>query len=412
MKETFEKGQKTALVAGLATIFFAIAKAIIGFISGSIVLLADALHSTSDSFSTFLAWLGLKIAQKEPTEKFPYGFYKVENITTLFISGLIFFAGFEIVKESISKIFTLEKLNIPFLAIGVAFLDAVVMFFVGTYEMRMGKEINSQSLIADGRESRMHLLSSSIVLIGLGARFFEIPYLEGVMGILISLFIFKIGFDSVKDSIFALMDVSPSKEIEEKIKEVLKEISGIKGFENLKLRKSGPFIFGQVRIRLGKSVKVNRAKEISDKVEEEVKRKVKLIDSLTVEIAPEAAESQKICIPVKVENGLDSEISEHFGRTEKFIFLEIEKEKVKNFYFKDNPFLKKGVRAGLTVSEFVIKEKIDSIITKEMGPISLHTLRDNLVDVYLGTDGKVEEILEKFLKGKLKILERPTKEKK
>lgn len=411
MKEVFEKGQKTALVAGFATIFFAVLKAIAGFISGSIVLLADAIHSAGDSFSTFLAWLGLKIAKKEPTEKFPYGFYKAENISALIISLLILFAGFEILKESFNQLFTLEKLTNPFLAFGTALLDAVVMFIIGTYEIKIGEKINSQSLIAGGKEARMHLFSSGLVLIGLGAKFFQIPYLEGIMGILISLFVFKTGIDCAKDSIFALMDVSPSKEIEEEIKKVLESISGIKGFENLKLRKSGPFIFGEVQISLGKSVNVARAKEISEKIEEEVKKKVKLIDSLTIEIAPEKAERQKLCIPVKEENGLDSQISEYFARAEKFMFLELEKGEVKNFYFKENPFLEKEIRAGLSVAQWLTKEKIDSVITKEMGPISFHTLRDNLVDVYFGEDGTVKEILEKFLSGKLKILEKPTREK-
>ena len=411
MTDIFKKGQKAALVAGFATIFFAVAKAIVGYISGSIVLLADAVHSAADSFSTFFAWFGLKIAQKSPTEKFPYGFYKVENITALIISGLILFAGFEIIKEAISKIFVSGELNIPLVAMGVAVLDAIIMFSIGSYEMKIGEKINSQSLTADGKESRMHLFSSGIVLIGLWARWFGIMYLEGIMGILISLFIFKIGIESAKDSIFALMDVSPSKEIEKKIKKILGGISGVRGFENLKLRKSGPFIFGEIRIKLGKSVNINRAREISDNIEKEIKRKVKSVDSLVVEIAPEAAESHKLCIPVKAEQNLDSEISDHFGRAKKFMFVELEKGKIKDFYFKDNPFLEKEVRAGLESSEFVIKEKIDSIITKEMGPISLHTLRDNLVDVYLGIDGKVKELLEKFSAGRLKLLETPTRKK-
>jgi len=411
MPDIFKKGQKAALVAGTATIFFAIAKAVVGFISGSIVLMADAIHSAADSFSTFFAWFGLKIAQKSPTEKFPYGFYKVENITALVISGLILFAGFEIIKESIGKIFTLGELNIPLIAVGVAVLDAIVMFLIGTYEMKVGKQINSQSLAADGRESRMHLFSSSLVLIGLFATFFKIMYLEGIMGILISLFIFKIGIESGKDSIFALMDVSPSKEIEEKVKKVLEAISGVRGFENLKLRKAGPFIFGEVEVKLGRSVNINRAREISDNIEKEIKRKVKSVDSLMVGVAPEMVESQKLCIPVEKEEGLDSKISAYFGRAKKFMFIELEKGEVKNFYFKDNPFLEKKVRAGLEASRFVLEEKIDSIITKEMGPISLHTLRDNVVDVYQGIDGNVKELLEKFSKEKLKLLGEPTREK-
>jgi len=411
MPDIFKKGQKTALVAGTATVFFAIAKAVVGFISGSIVLLADAIHSAADAFSTFFAWFGLKIAQKSPTEKFPYGFYKAENITALIISGLILFAGFEIIKEAAGKIFILGELNIPLAAIGVAILDAIIMFFVGTYEMKVGREINSQSLTADGKESKMHLFSSGIVLIGLFARLFGIMYLEGIMGILIAFFIFKIGIESAKDSIFALMDVSPSKGTEEKIKKILESISGVRGFENLKLRKAGPFIFGEVQVKLGRSVNINQAREISNNIEKEIKRKVKSVDSLIVGIAPKIAESQKLCIPIKEEQGLDSEISNHFGRAEKFMFIELEKDEVKNFYFKDNPFLEKEMRAGLESSEFALKEKIDSVITKEMGPISLHTLRDNVVDVYQGVDGNARELLQKFLKEKLKLLGKPTKEK-
>jgi len=409
--DIFKKGQKAALIAGTVTVLFAIAKAVAGFISGSVVLLADAIHSTADSFSTFFAWFGLKIAQKPSTEKFPYGFYKVENITALIISGLILFAGFEIIKEAIGKIFTLGELNIPLIAIGVAILDAIVMFFIGTYEMKIGQKINSQSLMTDGKESRMHLFSSGIVLIGLFARWFGIMYLEGIMGILISFFIFKIGIESAKDSIFALMDVSPSKEIEEKIKKILENISGVRGFKGLRLRKAGPFIFGEVQVKLGRSVSINRAREISNNIEREIKNKVKTIDSLIVGIAPEIADSHKLSIPIEEEKGLDSEISNHFGRAKKFMFIEFEKGEVKSFYFKNNPFLERKMRAGLEASNFVLEEKIDSIITKEMGPISLHTLRDNVVDVYQGVDGSVKELLEKFSREKLKLLEEPTRKK-
>jgi len=161
----------------------------------------------------------------------------------LIISGLILFAGFEIIKESISKIFTTGELNNPLIAVGVAMLDAVVMFFIGSYEVKAGRRVNSQSLIADGKESRMHLFSSAIVLIGLFARWFGIMYLEGIMGILISLFIFGVGIESAKDAIFVLMDVSPSKEIEKKVAKAIQSAPGIEELFDLRLRKAGPFYF-------------------------------------------------------------------------------------------------------------------------------------------------------------------------
>ncbi len=406
-KDILKKGQKATNIAALTTVFFAIAKAVAGFLSGSIVLLADSIHSAADSFSTFAAFLGLKIAQKEPTEKFSYGFYKVENITALIISGLIFFAGGTIVKESVDKIFTEYDLKIPLIAVAVAVLDAIVLFFVGSYEMKAGKEINSQSLIADGKESRLHVLSSSVVVVGLISSWFNFPYLEGIAGIIISLFIFEAGFESAKDSILALLDVSPDKEVEEKIKKILRGISGLRDFDNLKLRKSGPFIFGEVEAKIGKKVNVNRASEISDSIEKTVKGKVKTVDSFTVSITPYQTKKQKVCIPLTKKE----DISSHFGRAESFLFLEIEEGEVKRSYTKKNPYKEKEVRAGLNTALFVVKEKVDIVITKEMGPISLHTLRDNIVDVYNIEEDKVDKVIEKFNQGKLKPLKEATRTK-
>jgi len=321
----FKQGRKATVIAAGFTIAFAIAKGIVGFISGSVVLMADAIHSAADSFSAFFVWIGLKIAEKKPTEKFPYGFYKAENIATLLISFLILFAGYEIVKESINKLSFLEQLNIPLIAIGVALADAIVMFFIGSYEVKVGKRINSQSLITDGKESKMHIFSSIIVLIGLGSAWLGIPYLEGLMGILISVFIFKIGIESIKDSIFALMDVSPSRQVEEEIKKVLNGISGLKGFDELKLRKSGLFVFGEVKVRVGKTIDVNRAHQISISIENKIKEKIKSIDLFTVSFEPFETEKKKIAFPIDQDNGIDSKISSYFGRASKFIFIEIDK---------------------------------------------------------------------------------------
>jgi len=293
----------------------------------------------------------------------------------------------------------------------VAVLDAIVMFLIGSYEMKVGKRINSQSLIADGKESRIHLLSSSVVLVGLISVILQIPYLEGITGILISLFIFYAGLESAKNSIFSLMDVSPNPEVERKIKKILNQISGLRGFENLKLRKSGPFVFGEVEAKIGKTVSMDKANEISKNIEREIKKKVKTIDSFTVSFKPFETKKQKICIPIEENKELDSKISSHFGRAPLFMFLEVEEGRVKRFYIKDNPYQKEKVRAGLKACEFVIREKIDSIITKEMGPISLHTLRDNIVDVYKGIDGTVGKALQIFSQGKLSFLEEPTREK-
>jgi len=410
-KDIFKKGQKATLTAGLTTLFFALAKGVVGLISGSTILLADAVHSGADAFSTATAWFGLKIAQKEPTEKFRYGFYKVENIAALLISILIFFAGAVIISQSVEKFSTKYEINIPFVAIGLAILDAIFMFIVGTYEMKRGKEINSQSLIADGKESRLHIYSSSLVLIGIVSSYFNFFYIEGIFGILISFIIFKAGFESAKDAIFALLDVSPSKDIEKKIELILEKNSDVGDFRDLKLRRSGPFILGEVKLKVKKKLSVQGAYDISDTIERKIKKSIKKIDSFLISIEPYEQDVLKVCIPIKEDQGMNSEIPEHFGRANNFIFILIDKGIVKEWTVKKNLFKEKEIRAGLSAVERIMKKNIDVVITKQMGPISLHTLGDALVEIYQTEEKKVEQAIEYFIQDKLKELKSPTRKK-
>lgn len=411
MNKIFKEGEKTTFVAGSGTLFFAITKGIVGFLSGSVVLLADAVHSGADALSTFLAWIGLKIAQKEPTDKFPFGFYKAENITALIISFLIFYAGFHIAQESWSKLFTSYELSIPIVAIIVAALDGLVMFLIGTYELKSGRRINSQSLIADGKESRLHLFSSGVVLLGLLGTVFGWPYVEGIAGLVISLFVFQAGFESLRDSVFALMDVSPSKDVEKKVKEIINKISGIDGFSKLKLRKSGPFIFGEVTVKIARSVSVQRADEISSKIEQQVCSELTRVDSFVIHVTTADQEHRKLAFPVDKKEDLEASVSNRFGRAVHFVFVEIKNGEVINKYTKDNPYREKEVRAGLSVAKWILKEGVDGVVVKEIGPISLHTLRDNIVEVYQREEGQIKDLLKMLNNNELKALEKPTRKK-
>ena len=410
-KEILKIGENTAKNVSIIVFLLAGLKALVGFISGSIVLLSDALHSVADAFEILFIWLGFKISQRKPTEKFPYGFYKAESISALVVSLLILFAGYQIAQESYERIFSSYDLKLPQIAIAVAILDAILMYLLGRYELKIGKKINSQSLIADGKESKLHIISSSLVVLGILSSYFGFLGIEGIAGLLLSLFIFKIGIESTRDSVFSLMDVSPSKEIEKEIKTILESVESVKDFSGLRLRKSGPFIFGEVSIKIKKFVAVERAHEISDKIEKDVKAKVPQIDSFTIHMEPFSPFEQKIIIPVKEKNNLDSQIDERFARAEFFAILSVKKDRIESFEFKENIFKEKEIRVGLAVAKYLLEEKPDVLIARQIGPISFHTLRDNLIEVYKAEQGTIKQIMEEFLENKLTKLEKPTKEK-
>jgi len=90
----------------------------------------------------------------------------------------------------------------------------------------------------------------------------------------------------------------------------------------------------------------------------------------------------------------------------------IERGKTKEYTVKKNPFKNKEIRAGLNIAEQIMKENIDIIITKQIGPISLHTLGDDLIEVYQTKQNKVGEAVESFIQGKLEELKSPTRKKK
>ncbi|XOA42858.1 MAG: cation diffusion facilitator family transporter [Candidatus Nealsonbacteria bacterium] len=410
-KEILKIGETTAKKVSIIVFLLAGLKVLIGFISGSIALLSDALHSIGDALSILFVWLGFKISQREPTEKFPYGFYKAESIVSLVVSFLIIYAGYEIAQESYERIFTSYDLKFPFIAVAVAILDAIVIYSLGRYELRIGKRINSQSLIADGKESKLHIISSSLVVVGILSSYFGILKVEGIVGILFSLLIFKVGIESGRDSIYALMDVSPSEEIENKVKDVLKSVPDIKDFSGLKLRKSGPFIFGEVNIKVKKFIEVRRAHEIVDRTEKEVKAIVPQIDSFAIHVEPFSPFEQKIIIPIKEKNNLESQIDERFARAEFFAILKVKKDKIESFEFKENIFKEKEIRAGLAVAKYLLEQKPDVLIARQIGPISFHTLRDNLIEVYKAEQGTIRQIIKDFSENQLVKLEKPTKEK-
>ena len=409
-KKELKKGENAALVSALVSFILAVLKAVVGFYSGAVVLISDALDSASDVVSSFAAYLGLKIAGKKATEKFPYGFYKAENLASLLISGLIIYGAVILLIKGYQRVFVIPVLSYPLITLATAVISGIAALLMFFYLKKKGEEIHAESLIANSKDRLKDVFVAIVVFIAILCTYFRIPYAEGIITVIISFLILRIGLLTAKDSVFALMDVSPSKEIEKKVEKILNSISGVERFTELRLRKAGPFIFGQVKIKIRKFVDVARAHEISDQIESKIKKSIKQIESFTIHVEPYEAAKRKIVIPVKEKKGLGSTVMKTFGRANYFLFVVTRNKSIKEHYIRKNPYKGKKVKAGLAAVHLVIKEKVDALVTKEMGEISFHTLRDHLVDVYK-TEGKtVKQVVDKFVNNKLKRLIKPTKE--
>lgn len=403
-----EKGQKAAKIATISTIFLVLIKGAAGVLSGSLLLIADAVHSSIDVLSIFSSWFGLKISRKKYSEKFPYGYYKAENFATLIASFFIFYAAYGIFIESYGKFFIISSLDMPIIALVVPLISSVISYFIAVYEEKIGKEIKSQSLIANAQDTKIDVISSLIIFGGILLSYFNIGYIESIIGMGLSLMILKIGFQNAKIAIYSLMDAGIDKNLEKSVRQNIMNFENVKDVDSLKLRQSGLFIFGEAKIKMLKNINVERAHGISDLIEGEIKRKFPEIESLMIHIEPFKPDKFKILIPTADDHGLDSEIIDHFGRAKYFLFVYLKNEKIISFYVKKNINIQKKIRAGLSSSKNNLDEKIDILLTKKIGEISFHTLRDSFVDIYFTESRTAKQAIDDFIKNKLKKLNKPT----
>ena len=411
-KDELKRGEKVSALATIVTFFLAVIKLGVGLTLGSVLLIADGIHSTVDIFAIFTSWFGLKISQREPNQNFPFGYYKAENFATLIAVIFILYAGYEIILQSYKSLFSEMNYSLGFIILIVPLFSAIIAFFISFYEKKVGEEINSQSLIANAQESRADIFSSILVLIGIGLSIMGIKYITGIIGFVIALFIIKIGLENGKIALYSLMDANLDKKISKKVEKTILTIPGVKGVNNIKIRQSGVISFGEATIKINKSIDVNRAHKITEKIEKKIKKHYPQITSFLLHVEPEKENEQILMLPIAENNGLDSKIINHFGRAKNFLFvsLDMKEKKILSWHIKENLFKAKKIRAGLSVSKDIMTEKPTVVILNQIGEIAYHTLRDNYIDIYITKGNSSKQVIKKFLDGELKILRKPTHE--
>ncbi len=172
--------------------------------SGSLAVAAEMVHNLVDLVASVAVLLGLKISQRR-SKAFPYGLYKVENVVAVGIAVLIFFTGFEIVREAI---FANKQPGIitPWMLVGVG-ISALLPLIFSHFELSAGQAANSPSLIADAQEYRAHVFSSGVVLISLLGQLIGF-HLDQPAALLVVFFIARTGWELLKDGMRVLLDAS------------------------------------------------------------------------------------------------------------------------------------------------------------------------------------------------------------
>ncbi|MBI5458740.1 cation diffusion facilitator family transporter [Methanobacterium sp.] len=389
-----KKGETAAKYSTLVNLFLAIIKGVVGVLSGSIALIADSVHSFSDIFASLAVYIGLRFSRRKPDEKFPYGYYKFETLASLVISVIIIITGFDIIVESLNGISTPKTIEIPLIALSVAVLSVAVSLLLARYKERVGNEIGSPALISDGKHSLVDVFSSIIVFVGILSAYIGYPVLQSVASFAVALLIMYIGLKFGKEAILVLLDACIDPGIVENIKSIATNFEGVEGVHDIKVRRSGPFVFAELHLGTKKRLPIQKADEISRSVEKLIKKEINDLDTITIKIEGEKKLILRIAAPLVDNKGLMSNISKHFAKSPYFLIADITNGKIKKFQIKKNPSLIYERKRGLKTVEFLKNEDVDIVLFEgEVKEGPTYALSDELIKV-LSPDGiTLEEIL-------------------
>lgn len=241
----------TCGLGAIVNILCSVLKIVIGLAVSSIAVVSEGLNNATDAASSLLTIVGTKLAGKHPTEKHPFGYGRVEYLTSLIIAGLILYTGIETFTGAVDGILHPYKMELSFLITGIIAVSAIIKMFLGTYMIREGKRIDSGSLVAVGKECRADcVVSVMTILATLVYLLFDLS-LDAYAALITSLFIIKAGAEVLKDTVSELLGRPGDKALAQELYRVIREEPMVLNAADMMLHNYGPDAYsGSVNIEI------------------------------------------------------------------------------------------------------------------------------------------------------------------
>ncbi len=231
---------RTSIIGIVANVFLVAFKAVVGILTHSIAVILDAVNNLTDALSSVITIVGTKLAGKMPDKKHPMGYGRIEYLSAMIVSALVLYAGLTSLIESIKKIIKPEKVDYSIASLIIIAAAVLVKFFLGKYVKRVGKKVNSSSLVASGADAQNDAFLSASVFASAIIFYFTKVSLEAYVGVIISIFIIKAGIEMMIDTLNDILGRRTDKELSARIKELIKEEDEVRGAYDLIVNNYGP----------------------------------------------------------------------------------------------------------------------------------------------------------------------------
>lgn len=233
-------GKLSGAVGIICNCLLAAGKLIVGHMTSSMSITADGLNNLSDGASSIVTLLGFKLAEKPADRKHPYGHARIEYIAGLTVAVMILFIGLELGKSSVQKCINPEPIEFSFTAVWVLCASILVKLFMMLFNLKMGRRINSNALLATAADSRNDVMTTSAVLAASIVEHFYDVRIDGVMGIAVSLFILYSGIKLAGETMSPLLGEGANPELQKQITDYINGCPMVLGCHDLMVHDYGP----------------------------------------------------------------------------------------------------------------------------------------------------------------------------
>ena len=251
--------------------------------SGSVALLADTVHNLGDALNSIPLLFAFYIARRAANRRYTYGYGRLEDIAGVFIVISIGFSAAYILYESVQRLLDPQPLdNLEWIALA-SLVGFVGNELVALMQIRVGRRIGSDAMIADGQHARIDGLTSLAVLIAVFGTLIGLPILDPIVGVVIALAIVGITWNAIKAIWYRMMDAVDPHLVEHVEAHAL-ALDGVLAVETLRLRWVGHRMYGVITARVGADLAFADSQELASAIEHEARHVVPQLEELTVQL--------------------------------------------------------------------------------------------------------------------------------
>ncbi len=263
----------------------AVFQVVIVLLSGSVALLADTIHNIGDAVTAIPLWVAFTLGRRKPSERFTYGLGRVEDLAGVAIVLIILLSAIVAGYESINRLFHPQKVEHLW-----AVMVASIMGFAGNegvaiFRIKVGKEMGSAALIADGYHARVDGFASLAVLVGALGIWMGYPLADPIVGLLITIVILRIVWESGRAVFTRLLDgIDP--EVIDAIKHAVNHITGVHDVTEVRVRWLGHRLHAELNVAVSPDLSVEKGHEIAKEVRHQLLHHLHYLSNATIHIDP------------------------------------------------------------------------------------------------------------------------------